>query len=131
MRRSLNQPTEEPEYASLEAFCEYLLDDEKDSYTVLDLHKLSVQTGLSKSEIRNEMENFGFRLIDPRQTDAYKNINTPFRTLSSNPHDRWCGAENATHGGAGINPSTGGADTMLRRNGGMTWNPNDPRCLKR
>lgn len=52
----------EPEYASVEAFAEYLMDDERVEFTARDLQKLGERLGKSNLWWRRELEAYGFRM---------------------------------------------------------------------
>jgi len=94
---------EDPEYASLETFVQYLLDDERDSYTHEDLTALNFRTRMPVAAIRKELEGYGITLANrPNEKKV--------RGFSSNSNDRWFGPGSMpTHGGAGIDPQTGRA----------------------
>lgn len=86
---------QEPEFASYEDFVEELENDERDTFTHVELQKLSAATGMYYREILRQLVADGFRLV-PRA------IPRRVRTFSSNPHDRWYGPGSCkTHGGSG------------------------------
>lgn len=71
-----------PEFASVEVFAEYLVDDERDTFTHEDLSAVAYRTKTSISAVRVSLESYGFKL-------ATRAVPKKFRTLNSNPHDRW------------------------------------------
>jgi len=93
----------DPEYSSIETFVQYLLDDERDSYTHEELTALNFRTRTPVNVIRKELEGYGIMLANrPNEKKV--------RGFSSNSNDRWFGPGSmATHGGAGIDPQTGRA----------------------
>lgn len=52
----------EPEYASVEAFVEYCIDDERVEFTSADLGALNRHTRRPVHELRLELETYGLRL---------------------------------------------------------------------
>lgn len=94
----------DPEYASIESFSQFLLDDEREEYTHEDLAALNFRTRMPIAMIRKELDSYGFKL-------AGRAPEKQVRGFTSNSHDRWHGKGSLpTHGGAGINPQTGRAD---------------------
>lgn len=101
VKESVN--AKDPEYASIESFVEYMLDDERDEYTHEELGALNFRTRTPINAIRKELEGYGFRL-------ANRPVEKKVRGFSSNSNDRWFGPGSMpTHGGAGIDPTTGRA----------------------
>lgn len=99
---------EDPEYSSLEDFVQFLLDDERDTYTHEDLAALNFRTRMPINNIRKELEGYGFKL-------ASRAPEKQVRGFTSNSHDRWHGKGSLpTHGGAGIDASTGRATVRGR-----------------
>jgi hypothetical protein len=85
----------EPEYTSVLAFVEFLIDDEVETFSALDLQTLSAATQTSIKRLRAELEGWGLRL-DPREPERR------VRGYTANPHDRWYGPGACrTHGGSG------------------------------
>ncbi len=84
-----------PEYESVEAFVECLLDDEAEGFTAEDLRALSYHTQTSIKKVRAELEDWGFSL-SPRQPERR------VRGYTANPHDRFYGPGSMpTYGGSG------------------------------
>lgn len=85
----------EPELASIEAFAEYLIDDDRTTFTLADCQALGVSIRLSNQKIRLALESYGFKFIPPEHGRTV-------RGFTSNSHDRWYGPGSAaTHGGSG------------------------------
>lgn len=94
---------EDPEFATVEGFVQFMLDDERDSYTHEELAALNFRTRMPINAIRKELEGYGLKL-------ATRAPEKEVRGFTSNSHDRWHGKGSmATHGGAGIDPQTGRA----------------------
>lgn len=75
----------EPEFASVEAFIQYLMDDERGTYTVEELGKLNHRTRRTQAEIRDDLESKGFSL---ERREVPKPEPRGFTTSSN---DRWFG----------------------------------------
>jgi hypothetical protein len=90
-----DKPTD-PEYQSVEAFVEYLIDVEGEVvFNHLQLGVLSDALGKTRKELCKELEGWGLSLVERAKEEN-------FRTFSSNPHDRWYGpGASRTHGGSG------------------------------
>ena len=85
----------EPEYESVEAFVEFLMDDEVDTFTAADLQALSAGVQRSIKRLRVELEGWGLSLA-PRPSERH------VRGFTSNPHDRWFGPGSCrSYGGSG------------------------------
>lgn len=52
----------EPEYESVEEFAQFLLEDEEETFTHIDLRKLVEHTGKDRTIIRRELETYGYKL---------------------------------------------------------------------
>jgi len=108
MRMSESVDMEDPEFASVEDFVQFLLDDERDTYTHEELGALNFRTRMPIGAIRKELESYGLKL-------ATREPEKQVRGFSSNSHDRWFGKGSLpTHGGAGIDASTGRATVRGR-----------------
>jgi len=84
-----------PEFESVEAFVEYLMDDEVEVFTAADLQALSAATQTSIRRLRVELEGWGLSL-------AHRPSERRVRGFTANPHDRWHGPGSCpTHGGSG------------------------------
>ena len=85
----------EPEFASIEDFVEFLEDDERDTFTHIELQKLANGTKKPWILVRDELEGWGLEL-------ARRPISKRIRGFKANNHDRWTGpGSSKTHGGAG------------------------------
>jgi hypothetical protein len=94
---------EDPEYTSIEDFVQFMLDDERDTYTHEDIAALNFRTRMPINSIRKELDGYGFKLASRAPVKQV-------RGFTSNSHDRWFGKGSMpTHGGAGIDPQTGRA----------------------
>jgi len=97
-----------PELASIEAFAEYLLEDDRDSFTLADCQALGASIHLSNSKIRAALEEYGFHYVKPEHGRSV-------RGFTSNSHDRWSGPGScATHGGSGQTNISGFAGDPAR-----------------
>ncbi len=101
VREAVNM--KDPEYSSVEVFVQYLLDEERDTFTHEELSALNFRTRMPVNAIRKELEGYGITLANrPNEKKV--------RGFSSNSNDRWFGPGSmATHGGSGIDPQTGRA----------------------
>lgn len=83
------------EFASVEAFVESLIDDERTVFTHQEMACLNRRLGVPVRTIRRELEGYGLTL-------ALREKERHVRGFSSNPHDRWHGPGSCpTHGGSG------------------------------
>jgi hypothetical protein len=86
----------DPEFASVEAFAAFLRDEERDSFSVEELHSLNFCTHRPMAELTKELERLGFSLV--RRSSVRR-----VRGFRSSSHDRWFGAgSEKTHGGSGF-----------------------------
>lgn len=81
-----------PEYESVEAFVEFLLDEDRTSFNHADLGELAFQLQRSRSKIRAELEEYGLMLSE-------RPFEKKVRGFTSNNHNRWHG--NPCGGGTG------------------------------
>ncbi len=81
-----------PELASIEAFAEYLLEDDRETFTLAECQALGASIHLSNGKIRAALEEYGFRYVKPEHGRSV-------RGFTSNNHDRWTACP--THGGSG------------------------------
>lgn len=89
------------EFASVEDFVEFLVDDDRTGFDWRHLNCLSSRTGRSNRELRRELESWGFVLAERQAPRQHRGFN-------SNPHDRWYGPGSCpTHGGSGWEEITG------------------------
>jgi hypothetical protein len=88
---------QDPEFASIDIFAQYLKDEERTTFTVQELNAVNYQTRLMRDEIRQALDFLGFTL-EP-QAEAVKRV----RGFQSNSNDRWSGpGSEKTHGGSGF-----------------------------
>lgn len=93
----------DPEYESIETFAQFLLDDDRDEFTHEDLMALNQNTQQTVGAIRSELEAIGFKL-------AMRAPEKHIRGFRTSSNDRWFGpGSQKTHGGSGIDTSTGRA----------------------
>lgn len=88
----------EPEYESIEAFVEYLLDDDRVEYTHVDLVKLARSIRQSTSKVRAELDSWGLTL---KRREHEREV----RGYSSWDENRWAG--NPCGGGTGYEQIAG------------------------
>lgn len=92
-----------PEYATVDTFAQFLIDDDREEFTHVDLRALGLKLKRPLSAIRSELEAWGLTLAVREHEKRVRGFNT-----SSN--DRWYGpGSSSTSGGAGIDTSTGRA----------------------
>lgn len=90
-----------PEFANIETFGQFLLDEDREEFTHEDLAALNASLNRPVREIRAELESFGFRL-------ATRANEVQVRGFSTSSNDRWFGPGACkTHGGSGISVHTG------------------------
>ncbi len=83
-----------PEFASVSAFVQHLLDEDRTEFTHEELQALNFRLGRPVSAVRAELEAHGASLAKRVPAKAV-------RGFTSNPHDRWYGPGACrTHGGA-------------------------------
>lgn len=87
-------PKSAPEFASLQAFYQFMRDEERTTYTVEEIQALNYRTHLTQEELRQQLENEGFSL---QKRDVPKPQPRGFTTSNN---DRWYGpGSERTHGG--------------------------------
>jgi hypothetical protein len=91
-------PQDEPEYASVEALAEFLMDDNRDSFSVEDVIKLAERTQGSNLKIIHELKAYGLKMVARQPVRVV-------RGFKSNSHDRWTAYP--SHGGSGWEQITG------------------------
>lgn len=84
-----------PEYQSVEAFVEFCLDDERETFSTADLQRLNHGTHRRLSELRRELEGYGLT-FRPRAPER----RVRGHTTGSNDRYYGPGSERA-HGGSG------------------------------
>ena len=91
------------EYSSIEAFAQFLMDDEREEYSHEDLAALNFRLRKPIALIRNELDTYGFKL-------ATRPVEKHIRGFTTPSNDRWYGPGSIkSHGGAGIDNATGRA----------------------
>lgn len=91
----IHELASEPEYASAEDFVQFCMDDERSTFTHVELRALAVNTRTSGSKLREELESFGLTLENRASVKRT-------RGFSTNSHDRWYGPGACkSHGGSG------------------------------
>lgn len=84
----------EPEFRSILAFVEFLLEDDRTSYRHYEVGRLCTATQKSAAEIRAELDSWGFR-VEPLPGPKGRGFTT-------SSHDRYFGpGAEKTHGGSG------------------------------
>lgn len=92
-----------PEYASIENLVQFLMDEDREEFTHIELKALAMNLRAPLGDVRKELESYGFRLA---KREPEKRV----RGFTTSSHDRWYGpGALKTHGGAGIDTSTGRA----------------------
>jgi hypothetical protein len=81
-----------PEFASLDAFMEFLLEEDRDSFTFEEVTELNRVLQVPFASIRAQLQAVGFKYETRPKTKE-------FRTFSANSHNRWTG--NPCGGGSG------------------------------
>lgn len=84
-----------PEYASIEDFVQYMMDDDRSEYDHEDLKALNYRLRKPLHEIKSELESYGLKL-------KHRESEKKGRGFQSPDHDRWFGpGSDPTHGGGG------------------------------
>lgn len=92
---AIHELAAEPEYASLDDFVQFCMDDDRGTFTHVELRALAVNTRKSGSKLRAELESFGLAL-------ETREVVKKTRGFTANPHDRWYGPGACpSHGGSG------------------------------
>ena len=113
---ALKNQSDDPETESVEAFAEYLLDDERDSFTFDEVSLLNTKLGMRRDQIVKELEGYGLT-YEPRGTE--KRV----RGFKTSSNDRWFGPGSMdSHGGSGADQICGFAATTKSVRG-MEYNP--------
>ena len=82
-----------PEYQTVEDFVMFCLEDDRATFSHLELRALALNTKTSGTKVREELEgSYGLKLLE---RPALKHI----RGFTANPHDRWIASGNC--GGSG------------------------------
>jgi len=93
---------QDPEYASIEAFVEYLCDDDREFFDHIDLQALNRSLRVPVHSIKKALFDWGFSLL-------VREKEREFRGFDSNDHNRWYG--NPCGGGSGWDSIVGMALT--------------------
>jgi hypothetical protein len=83
---------EDPEYASVETFVQFCMDDDRDGFTHVELRALALNTKTSGSRVRAALEGYGLGL-------QAREVPKKTRGFTANSHDRW--VNSGCHGGSG------------------------------
>jgi len=95
----------EPEYATVEDFVQFKMDEEEPEFSFVDLQALNMSLQRPVSSIRAELEGYGMKL-------STRSPEKRTRGFTTSSNDRWFGPGSLkTHGGAGIDSHTGRATT--------------------
>lgn len=109
----VNEKMSEEQYQSIDAFAEYLAGEDMHEFNHLDLQALyrnlnDAGTPTSIQQVKAALVDWGFKF-------GARAIPKQVRGFTANSHDRWHGKGSAaTHGGAGIDASTGRATVRGR-----------------
>jgi len=94
-----------PEYETVEAFAEFLADEDRETFDAGDLARLNFSTHRPVRELRAELEGYGYSLAERRPASSVRGFTT-------SSHDRWYGPGACpTHGGSGWEVIAGFATT--------------------
>jgi hypothetical protein len=85
---------DDPEFADADTLAEFLLDDDRETYTCHELQCVWYRMGIRLAEVKAKLASWGLSL-EPRQRER------SFRGFSDNPHNRWAGNPMAGGGGGG------------------------------
>lgn len=84
-----------PEHESIEAFTDFLLAEERASFSFDEAEVIARGLGVGPAQVIDELKSFGFAYLG-------RPIPRPVRGYRSNNHDRWYGpGSSKTHGGSG------------------------------
>lgn len=84
-----------PEHVSIEAFVEFCIDDEQETFTHEDLGELAYAMRMSRNVVRKELEGYGLSL-------AVRAVVKRKRGFTTNSNDRFYGpGSEKMHGGSG------------------------------
>lgn len=74
----------DPEHASIEAFVQYCLDDERTTFTTADVMAINANARRRLGDIRRELESYGLTMV-------VRGVPRPVRGVTTSSHDRWSG----------------------------------------
>lgn len=84
-----------PEFESVETFVEFLMDEDRDSFTHVELGELAFGLQRSRCKVRADLESYGLKLVERAPERRVRGF-----TTSSN--DRWFGpGASKSYGGSG------------------------------
>ena len=85
----------EPEFQSVETFAEFLVDEDRTSFTAAEVNAIAVATRTSHHKVRVALEGYGLTL--ERRANEQR-----VRGFQTSSHDRYFGpGAEKTHGGSG------------------------------
>lgn len=85
----------QPEYASIDEFVGFCMEDDRETFTHVELRALALNMLTSGSKVRDSLESYGLTL---EMRDAIKRT----RGFTTNSNDRWYGpGSSKSHGGSG------------------------------
>jgi hypothetical protein len=85
----------DPEHESVEAFVEFCMDDEQDTFTHVDLGHIAYATHTSRCVVRKALEDYGLTL-------KVRAVARRRRGFTTNSNDRYYGpGSSKSHGGSG------------------------------
>lgn len=105
LRSNVNEAVDfkDPEFRSIDAFAEFLADEDRTEFTYEELTALNTRLHTQVGVIRKALEDYGFKL-------SHRPNEKRVRGFTTSSNDRWYGPGSLkTHGGAGIDNSTGRA----------------------
>lgn len=82
------------EFASIENFVEFLMDDDRTTFTTAELVALVARTGIYNTTLRHMLEDYGLTLVGPVRERN-------FATFGTNQHNRWTNSEARRMNGGG------------------------------
>lgn len=84
-----------PEHASIEAFAEFLVDEERETFTFTEAETVAKAIEEHVSVVIRELRTYGLAMV-PREPERR------VRGFQTSSHDRWYGpGSSRTHGGSG------------------------------
>lgn len=85
----------DPEFASVEAFVESLLDDDRVAFTFPEAEHLAKGTGSSVPDVIRALRDYGLGMVERQEPKQVRGFTT-------SSHDRWYGpGSSPSHGGSG------------------------------
>lgn len=82
----------DPEHESIDAFVQYCIDDEVETFTPKDVTLICMAVRRRRKDVRVELEGYGLTYMPPGADPVV-------RGFKSNNHDRWSAYK--SHGGSG------------------------------